>query len=109
MSKKITSRGLYWSRYGICCLECNENSEKKVNKNSELENGPENGFYMISLGPKPLEMDQPSVAKLVVYSGPGFGLKNESFELKKVKKVGKMVADLTNPKLGKMEFSLYLS
>ena len=53
----------------------NKNSEKNVNKNSKLENGLENGFYMIALGPKHWEMDHPSVAKLVVYSGPGFGLK----------------------------------
>ena len=46
--------------------------KKNVNKNSELESGHENGFYIILLGLKHLKMDHPSVAKLVVYSGPGF-------------------------------------
>ena len=65
----------------ICCLECNENRhrsnivKKNVNKNSELENGLENGFYRILLGLKHLKMDHPSVAKVVEYSGPVFGLK----------------------------------
>ena len=45
---------------------------------------------MIAWAQKQLEMDYPSVGKVVVQSSPGFGLKNESF----VPKIGLKVGEI---------------